>query len=98
MTESHDNPIWTGVAALAIVLAIVGVFYKPFVFVPIGGILLLIASKAELPIDRIWIREARRPKRLLAFPDADHTKGLATHPREYERALVAFFDRGLLDR
>jgi len=60
--------------------------------------LLLIASKAELPIDRIWIREARQPKRLLAFPDADHTKGLETHPHEYEQALVSFFDRALLGR
>jgi pimeloyl-ACP methyl ester carboxylesterase len=60
--------------------------------------LLLIASKDELPIDRVWIRDAREPKRLLAFPDAAHTKGLATHPRAYEEALVGFFDRALLAR
>jgi pimeloyl-ACP methyl ester carboxylesterase len=60
--------------------------------------LLLIASKAELPIDRIWIADARRPKHLVAFPDAGHTKGLAKDPKRYELALVGFFDRSLLGR
>ena len=45
MTGSSDKPLWTGVAVLAIVLAVVGIFLRPFVFEPIGAILLLIASK-----------------------------------------------------
>ena len=29
--------------------------------------------------------------------DARHIKGLQTHPEEYERRVVGFFDRALLD-
>lgn len=39
------KPFWNGVAILAIVLAIVGVVTRPFLFVPIAAILMLIASK-----------------------------------------------------
>jgi uncharacterized membrane protein len=39
------NPLWDGVAAFAIVLALVGAFFRPFIFIPLGAILILIASK-----------------------------------------------------
>jgi uncharacterized protein len=58
--------------------------------------LLLIGTKDELPIDRVWFRYAKRPKQLYALPDTAHTKGLATHPRAYERRVIGFFDRALL--
>jgi pimeloyl-ACP methyl ester carboxylesterase len=58
--------------------------------------LLLIGTKAELPIDRVWIHNAKQPKALYALPDTDHTRGLATHPRAYERRVIGFFDRALL--
>jgi hypothetical protein len=45
VTGSSDTPLWTGVAVLAIVLGIVGVFIRPFLFEPIAAILLLISSK-----------------------------------------------------
>lgn len=45
MTGSSDKPFWTGVAVLAIALAIVGVVIRPFLFEPIAAILLLVASK-----------------------------------------------------
>jgi len=45
VTDSPDNPLWTGVALFAIASGIAGVFTRPFVFEPIGAILLLIASK-----------------------------------------------------
>jgi hypothetical protein len=44
VTGSSDKPLWTGVAVVSIVLAIAGVFYKPFLLVPIAAILMLIAS------------------------------------------------------
>jgi hypothetical protein len=40
-----DKPFWTGVAIAGIVLGIIGVFNRPFLFVPIGAILMLIAAK-----------------------------------------------------
>jgi hypothetical protein len=40
-----DKPLWTGVAIVAIVISLVGVFTRPFLFVPIGAILMLIATK-----------------------------------------------------
>ena len=46
MTDaSSDKPLWTAFAVVAIVLAIVGVFVRPFLFEPIAGILLLTAAK-----------------------------------------------------
>jgi hypothetical protein len=30
-----------------------------------------------------------------SIPDARHIKGLQTHPEEYERRVVGFFDRAL---
>jgi len=31
------------------------------------------------------------------MPDVSHIKGLQTHPEEYERRVVGFFDRALRD-
>ena len=45
MTGSSDKPFWTGVAVLAIVLGVIGVVFRPFLFEPIAAILLLIASR-----------------------------------------------------
>ncbi len=39
---------------------------------------------------------AGRPKTLWKIADAGHTDGLAVHPRDYERRVIAFFDRALL--
>jgi uncharacterized protein len=39
---------------------------------------------------------AGEPKTLWKIADADHTGGLEAHPVEYERRVVAFFDRALL--
>jgi dienelactone hydrolase len=38
---------------------------------------------------------ARQPKQIWKIPDASHTHGLRKHPAEYERRVVAFFDRTL---
>ena len=31
------------------------------------------------------------------MPDAEHMNGAQAHPEEYERRIVAFFDRALLE-
>jgi dienelactone hydrolase len=38
---------------------------------------------------------ARGPKAIWEVPDAQHIAGITTHPREYERRVVGFFDRNL---
>jgi fermentation-respiration switch protein FrsA (DUF1100 family) len=38
---------------------------------------------------------AREPKTLWEIPDASHTGGLAARPEEYERHVIAFFNRSL---
>ena len=45
MSSSPDKPLWNGVAVLGIVLAVIGVVIRPFLFIPIAAILMLIASK-----------------------------------------------------
>jgi hypothetical protein len=39
---------------------------------------------------------AGQPKTLWKIGDAGHTGGLVTHPAEYERRVVGFFDKALL--
>jgi hypothetical protein len=41
---------------------------------------------------------AGQPKQIWKAPGADHTGGLKAQPAEYERRVVDFFDRSLLDR
>jgi fermentation-respiration switch protein FrsA (DUF1100 family) len=45
-----------------------------------------------------YYRMAGEPKALWRVPGASHTGGVDTHPREYERRIIAFFDHALLDR
>ena len=37
------------------------------------------------------------PKELWAIPEASHTGGITARPDEYERRVVGFFDRALLE-
>ena len=41
---------------------------------------------------------AGEPKQIWKVPGADHTGGLKAQPAEYERRVVAFYDRALLDK
>ena len=41
---------------------------------------------------------AGEPKQIWKVPGADHTGGLEAQPAEYERRVVDFYDRALLDR
>ena len=44
-----------------------------------------------------YFNAAGEPKTLWEIPDAEHVGGLAARPAEYERRVVGFFDRALLD-
>jgi hypothetical protein len=44
-----------------------------------------------------YYEAAVEPKALWEVPGADHTGGIDAQPQEYERRVVAFFDRELLD-
>jgi pimeloyl-ACP methyl ester carboxylesterase len=60
--------------------------------------LLIVAGrkdKGDSTYDDVWARSDGR-RGVLWKADADHTKALADHPREYERRVVGLFDRALL--
>jgi hypothetical protein len=44
-----------------------------------------------------YFRLAGGPKQIWSIPDAKHVQGITAHPQEYERRVVGFFDRELLD-
>ena len=50
----------------------------------------------ERDANRVFYRAAGEPKTLWEMPSASHTGGLAAYPKEYERRVVAFFDRALV--
>jgi acetyl esterase/lipase len=64
--------------------------------------LLLVSTGGSLPVEldmnRIYAEAAREPVELWELPDVDHTAALQERPQEYERRVVGFFDRALLDR
>ena len=41
-------------------------------------------------------QDAQEPKAIWEVPDAQHISGITTHPRQYERRVIAFLDRALL--
>lgn len=45
-----------------------------------------------------YFAAAGEPKRIWKVPGAEHTGGIEARPAEYERRVVAFFDRALLGR
>ncbi len=50
----------------------------------------------EEPANKGFYELARGPKELWEVPGADHMNGAQAQPHEYERRIVAFFDRALL--
>jgi esterase/lipase len=50
----------------------------------------------EEPANRAFYEDARGQRDLWEVPDAGHVAGLDAQPEEYERRVVAFFDRELL--
>jgi hypothetical protein len=49
-------------------------------------------------LNRVYLTRSGAPKALWEIPDGGHTGGLAAHPDEYERRVVGFFDRALLNK
>jgi hypothetical protein len=47
--------------------------------------------------NRGFYAEARAPKQIWGVPDGQHIAGITTKPAEYERRVIAFFDRALRD-
>jgi hypothetical protein len=45
----------------------------------------------------VYYRLAGRPKQIWEIPDARHIQGITAHPKEYERRVVGFFDKALLE-
>jgi dienelactone hydrolase len=52
----------------------------------------------EAELSQTFYEAAREPKTVWQVPGAGHTGGIEAQPREYERRVIAFFDRALLDQ
>ena len=51
----------------------------------------------EEPANTAFYAEARGPKEIWEVPGSGHMKGIEAQPEEYERRVVGFFDRALLN-
>ena len=49
---------------------------------------------AETKPNRNFYAKAGQPKQIWEVPEGDHTGGIDARPKEYERRVVGFFDRG----
>jgi uncharacterized protein len=49
-------------------------------------------------LNRGYFAAAGQPKTLWEIPESGHVGGLSARPQEYERRVVGFFDRALLQR
>ena len=54
-------------------------------------------QEAEKSVNPVYYRSAFAPKSIWRVPGAAHTKGIQTQPEEYERLVVGFFNKALLD-
>jgi uncharacterized protein len=54
-------------------------------------------QEVEKAVNPVYYRAAFAPKGIWEVPGAAHTKGIQTAPAEYQRIVVGFFDRTLLD-
>jgi hypothetical protein len=52
----------------------------------------------EAELSQVFYDAAREPKTIWRVPGSGHTGGIEARPAEYERRVVGFFDRALLDR
>ena len=58
------------------------------------------SATRRVSTSRLWteatvaqVSSAREPKQIWEVPNGQHVAGLTTAPAEYERRVVAFFDR-----
>jgi uncharacterized protein len=54
-------------------------------------------QEAEKAVNPVYYRSAFEPKEIWEVPGAAHTRGIQTQPEEYERLVVGFFDKALLN-
>ena len=47
--------------------------------------------------NKLLFAAAREPKQIWEVPNGQHIAGITTEPAEYERRVIGFFDRTLLD-
>jgi fermentation-respiration switch protein FrsA (DUF1100 family) len=52
---------------------------------------------SETKPNKAFYAAAREPKQIWEVPDGQHIAGITTEPAEYERRVVGFFDRTLLE-
>lgn len=53
---------------------------------------------SEKKPNRLFYAAAREPKQIWEVPEGQHIAGITTEPVEYERRVVGFFDRTLLEQ
>jgi uncharacterized protein len=54
-------------------------------------------QQVEKSVNPVYYRSAFAPKSIWEVPGAGHTEGLQTQPKEYERLVVSFFNKALLN-
>ncbi len=54
-------------------------------------------QEVEKTVNPVYFDAAFAPKAIWEVPGSGHTQGIETRPKEYERRVVRFFDRALLD-
>jgi alpha/beta superfamily hydrolase len=54
-------------------------------------------QEVEKAVNPVYYDAAFPPKAIWEVPGSGHTRGIETRPEEYERLVVGFFDRTLLD-
>ena len=52
---------------------------------------------SEAKPNKLLYAAAREPKQIWEVPNGQHIAGITTEPAEYERRVIGFFDRTLLD-
>jgi predicted alpha/beta hydrolase len=65
---------------------------RPVFFIYAGD-----GQEAEKTVNPVYYRSAFAPKAIWEVPGAGHTRGIQTQPKEYERLVVDFFNKALLD-
>jgi fermentation-respiration switch protein FrsA (DUF1100 family) len=53
---------------------------------------------SEAKPNKLFYAAARKPKQIWEVPNGQHIAGITTEPAEYERRVVGFFDRTLLNK
>ncbi len=105
---NRDEP-WYGAPSLAVSTAATALFTNDLPPASLKSLVPGIAPRAvffvygergqpvEKPANRAFYAAAGEPKAIWEVRGAGHAGGIRARPAEYERRVVAFFDRALLD-